>query len=563
MHQRRRRTEPGRERVAVGGALERGEALLERRPRGVGDPRVVVALVHADRVLHVRRGLVDRGRERPRRGIRLLPDVDRAGLELHVADATRVASSLAGDSTVSLGALGAEEGREAVERFVEAGRVAPRAEHSERPALAVEERLDAADQAVADEDREHVVAVLALRLRARTSRAGSGSRTAPRRGRGRGSGGRRGRGASRDRERGRRTRSGCASQPAAVSRTPSARNRFSATRRSASRSEIFSVSGYQRSARSQSRWPPRRPTIATTPRPWRMSSITAVLRLPYQPCDFQVLIESSSSSRESSGPRRSSSFRTYRLYRAFCCKNSVPRRSHVYVVPPPAHARLDDREILDRPDVGVPLEELLLLPEQPVELCRVVRPEPAPGDEVLRRRDASRSGRSGGTRAGERCRASSSPSRRGAGRGRRSGELPPARRSSVRHPSRQDLREAAAGRCSRRRRCRRHALRPPRPRAPRRPAAPPLPPRRCDPRSMRSFSAGGGRLERDRETRLSRGRARRSHMSDEQRSRARPVDERRRELDRRRDPAVGDRRRHGRAGLRLADVDLRRRARPP
>ena len=52
-----------------------------------------------------------------------------------------------------------------------------------------------------------------------------------------------------------------------------------------------------------------------------------------------------------------------------------------------AHPRADEREVLDRPDEGVPLEELPLLPEQPVELGAVVRPEAAPRHEVLRRRD--------------------------------------------------------------------------------------------------------------------------------------------------------------------------------
>ena len=62
----------------------------------------------------------------------------------------------------------------------------------------------------------------------------------------------------------------------------------------------------------------------------------------------------------------------------------------VLVVPaPPAapHPRLDERQRLDRPDVRVPLEELLLDPQQAVELRDVVRPEPAPEHELLRRRD--------------------------------------------------------------------------------------------------------------------------------------------------------------------------------
>ena len=54
---------------------------------------------------------------------------------------------------------------------------------------------------------------------------------------------------------------------------------------------------------------------------------------------------------------------------------------------PPTHAREQQRKILGRPDVGVPLDELSLVPEQAVELGDVVRPETAPEHEVLRRRD--------------------------------------------------------------------------------------------------------------------------------------------------------------------------------
>src|SRR5439155_19826668 len=53
----------------------------------------------------------------------------------------------------------------------------------------------------------------------------------------------------------------------------------------------------------------------------------------------------------------------------------------------PPHPGPDQREVLDRPDEGAPLEQLPLLPEQAVELGSVVRSEPAPEDELLRRRD--------------------------------------------------------------------------------------------------------------------------------------------------------------------------------
>ena len=85
VHERRRGAEPRRERDAVLCALERGEAELQRRARGVGDARVVVALVLADRLLDVRGGLVDRDRHGAGRRIRLLSVVDRARLEVHAS----------------------------------------------------------------------------------------------------------------------------------------------------------------------------------------------------------------------------------------------------------------------------------------------------------------------------------------------------------------------------------------------------------------------------------------------------------------------------------------------
>ena len=54
VHQRRRRAHAGREREAVLGALQRGEAGLERAARRVRGARVVVALVLADRLLRRR-----------------------------------------------------------------------------------------------------------------------------------------------------------------------------------------------------------------------------------------------------------------------------------------------------------------------------------------------------------------------------------------------------------------------------------------------------------------------------------------------------------------------------
>ena len=83
VHERRRRAEAGRVGDAVLGRLERGERGLERLPRRVGDARVVEALVLADRVLDVRRRLVDRRDDRAGRGIGLLAVVDCARLEVH------------------------------------------------------------------------------------------------------------------------------------------------------------------------------------------------------------------------------------------------------------------------------------------------------------------------------------------------------------------------------------------------------------------------------------------------------------------------------------------------
>src|SRR5262249_16307501 len=60
------------------------------------------------------------------------------------------------------------------------------------------------------------------------------------------------------------------------------------------------------------------------------------------------------------------------------------------VVFPPAllpDTRPDQRPRLDRVDERVELEQLAFLPEQPVELGPVEGPEPAPENEVLRRRN--------------------------------------------------------------------------------------------------------------------------------------------------------------------------------
>src|SRR5262249_16355665 len=123
VHQRRRRSHPRREGEPVLGALERGEAELERLARRVGGARVVVALVLANRLLDVGGGLVDRDDHRAGGRIRLLPLVDGARLEVHspailgerpeAPSATGVAlgagEGLAGEADGSDGAAAAQQ----------------------------------------------------------------------------------------------------------------------------------------------------------------------------------------------------------------------------------------------------------------------------------------------------------------------------------------------------------------------------------------------------------------------------------------------------------------------
>src|SRR5439155_712422 len=75
--------------------------------------------------------------------------------------------------------------------------------------------------------------------------------------------------------------SGWATSRPRSSRTPSARNRFCSYSRRAFGSGSVSVSGNQRSARSQIRCLPRRPTTATSPRALRHSSISPIFRWPH------------------------------------------------------------------------------------------------------------------------------------------------------------------------------------------------------------------------------------------------------------------------------------------
>src|SRR5215211_3334842 len=52
-----------------------------------------------------------------------------------------------------------------------------------------------------------------------------------------------------------------------------------------------------------------------------------------------------------------------------------------------AHPRPDEGQEVDRPDERVPLEKLLLLPQEPVQFAPVKRAEAAPQDEMLGRGD--------------------------------------------------------------------------------------------------------------------------------------------------------------------------------
>ena len=463
VHDRGRRPDPGRERVAVRGVLERCEALLERRSRRVRAARVVVALVDADGLLRERRRLVDRRRDRARRRVRLLAGVDRAGVEVHghgsarraagsrpiltprtawpawplLSRRTRQPPSARGtfrpittDSAPSHAASSrAPRGFRA--RVGWRAPLCPDAVHLEHPALPVEDRLDPADQLRSPtEDRAGRSTRTRASPSARTSRACSGSRTAPRRGRGRGSAGRRGRGASRGRARRRRVASGCASHPARVSRTPSARKRRSSSARSASRSESASVSGRTRSARSQRRCPPRRPATATSPRRWSDVSISPTLRRAVPAVRLLARRrERSSSSRDEQRAAALELAQHIAAERPVLGEEVADPALGLVVrrVPPAPHEPAHEGELLDRPQERVPLEERALVPEQPVELSRRrTRRACSRGRGAVPAR-RSRSGRAGGSRGGGPSRGRSLPTRRAAATGRRSAG-PPLRR---------------------------------------------------------------------------------------------------------------------------------------
>ena len=73
-----------RERERRLAALHGGDVALERRARGVVRAPVLVALVNPEAVLHVGRGLIDRGDNGAGRRVRLLPRMDAHGVEPRV-----------------------------------------------------------------------------------------------------------------------------------------------------------------------------------------------------------------------------------------------------------------------------------------------------------------------------------------------------------------------------------------------------------------------------------------------------------------------------------------------
>ena len=137
---------------------------------GFADARVVVALVDADRLLRVRRGLVDRRRHRPGGRVGLLADVDRARLEVHARDGRPPAVRASARRSAAHGlepARAPEPVERAVEGVVERRRgadagLAVERLHDERALAPLRLEVGPADDAVAPE-----------RTAARSSRSGA------------------------------------------------------------------------------------------------------------------------------------------------------------------------------------------------------------------------------------------------------------------------------------------------------------------------------------------------------------------------------------------------------
>ena len=130
---------------------------------------------------------------------------------------------------------------------------------------------------------------------------------------------------------------------------------------------------------------PARPATATSPRACSSSSINRTWRVPHQRCGsarrHQVRLQVAREQRPVALELAQHRPPEARVRLQEVARPRVARRA------PPPHARADERQVLDRPDERVPLEELALLPDQPVELGDVERAEAAVENEVLRRRD--------------------------------------------------------------------------------------------------------------------------------------------------------------------------------
>ena len=155
----------------------------------------------------------------------------------------------------------------------------------------------------------------------------------------------------------------------------------------------------------------------------------ATLRLPYQRCVSRFIAERSSSSRASSGPRRSSSRSTYRRNVAFVFRNSLPRRSHAYLS--------RRRRIRARTSGSDSIGQMYAFHSKSLRSIQSSRSSsPSRTRRACSRARAaaaarrSRSDRSAGSRAGEPCRGSCARTRRAAARAPRCAV--PARRDDAR-----------------------------------------------------------------------------------------------------------------------------------
>ena len=342
-------------------------------------------------------------------------------------------------------ALRAEPEREIVERLVEARGVAPRAEQLERAGL----RGRSAARRGRRARRRRGAGGRSSRTRAspsaRTSRAGSGSRRAPR-----------------VRSRSWISRSKGESSVDAIGHRPvlGVRVRLPARRsvvsRDAERAEAQLLElalglGRPRAPRSRDTSAPRGPRAAGSPGGRRRDLAEAMQDLEHH---RHVAVAPPAvrrpSGRPSGRPARARAAGRSPRAPAGRAPAELPVRGQefaaaplprVLAAVPPRHARRGSPAGLDRPDERVPLEELPLLPQQPVELGRVeAAAEPAPENEPLRRRDRRDRVELQAAEPARRSRARRSRCRRAPGRGRDAPRLlapafsaaPPRARSSAR-----------------------------------------------------------------------------------------------------------------------------------